>query len=766
MVADLDTLSLSESTQEAKEKYILRNVRAVLDIALPAAPVTPPPTAQHQAAAVDALAARVSAPGDALYEDLQFDKHRCTEQIRLLELLPGGSQEIVQARLFLVESPPNYGYDALSYTWGCQNTRHNITLNGQPYAVGTNLHDALVSLRHLNCPRFLWVDALCINQKDDDKKAAQVAFMGTIYCEAQNVAVFLGMDTAKSYPLFKFLNRDKRIDDVTQESGIEIIKECQMDVTAVIASFVEFCDRDWWTRVWVMQEYYLSACAPVWYIGSQFFQGEKLCRDVRALAMAAIWISLPFNYAEDRWKALGGYTTSSLADRIYRICDGVLLRRQTKPYNTPRLLFAKHGRLATQKADYVYGVRELLEPHFRQVFVPNYGPDSGGLFEKLAAWLLLMDGWGDMLWYYPFRCSPEKPGEPSWAPDFSRRPEHHFNEPEPPKFQSKDLKIVQCAIVNRILYVDGCHLDVVKAVIAMPPARDGCSQVLQKIWRLDRIYCSNQRSSYAVDAERSKRALLSWTCTAQSSILPLIPRWRETGDILTSEFSEFQRKSEAKSKVPLDAFGDGRGRGAANLLGFLCQEMECDFASACVFDFENLDSQLRTVSESPNAQMGLDLILSKFGPNDVVYEDLVRNIQSNSDGDLETFRDLVSVVRSVAEKTYANIVLGAPADDSIQPKMKSSTEMAAMRNIVDLQKARIKELEKIRRTASSSVKTGDQVILLDGLTFPLIVRLCPDSHLAVVGCANVKGVKLGHTVEDAQLMAGISAGPKLTLAFL
>jgi hypothetical protein len=64
------------------------------------------------------------------------------------------------------------------------------------------------------------------------------------------------------------------------------------------------------------------------------------------------------------------------------------------------------------------------------------------------------------------------------------------------------------------------------------------------------------------------------------------------------------------------------------------------------------------------------------------------------------------------------------------------------------------------------VKTGDQVILLDGLTFPLIARPCPDSHLTMVGCANVKDVKPGHTVEDTQLIAGISAEPNRTLAFL
>ncbi|KAK0746217.1 heterokaryon incompatibility protein-domain-containing protein, partial [Schizothecium vesticola] len=126
-------------------------------------------------------------------------------QIRLLELLPGKATDTVQANLFIVESPRHHEYEALSYTWGRQTIQHTITLNGQPYPVGTNLHDALVSLRLPGRVRHLWVDAVCINQKDDDEKTVQIGLMGAIYCEARNVAIFLGMPTAKSEALFEFI---------------------------------------------------------------------------------------------------------------------------------------------------------------------------------------------------------------------------------------------------------------------------------------------------------------------------------------------------------------------------------------------------------------------------------------------------------------------------------------------------------------------------------------------------------------------------------
>jgi hypothetical protein len=44
---------------------------------------------------------------------------------------------------------------------------------------------------------------------------------------------------------------------------------------------------------------------------------------------------------------------------------------------------------------------------------------------------------------------------------------------------------------------------------------------------------------------------------------------------------------------------------------------------------------------------------------------------------------------------------------------------------------------------------GDKVVLLDGLTYPVVARECGNERFLIVGCANVMGVNLGHTVEEA-----------------
>jgi hypothetical protein len=119
---------------------------------------------------------------------------------------------------------------ALSYTWGCPFSNLNYELddaantsvvnsqyvsvrnipircNGASLFVTRNSKDALDHIKSsfdMHGPLFgntthLWVDAICINQKDLDERAAQVKIMGRIYSNSNGVMVWLG----KSLPRTK-----------------------------------------------------------------------------------------------------------------------------------------------------------------------------------------------------------------------------------------------------------------------------------------------------------------------------------------------------------------------------------------------------------------------------------------------------------------------------------------------------------------------------------------------------------------------------------
>lgn len=93
-------------------------------------------------------------------------------------------------------------YVALSYTW-----EKTIQLNGRICSVRENLEMALDHLRKDHSELPLWVDALCINQKDNSEKSWQAQQMNHMYQNAESVTVWLGPSANNSDLLFRTLAR-------------------------------------------------------------------------------------------------------------------------------------------------------------------------------------------------------------------------------------------------------------------------------------------------------------------------------------------------------------------------------------------------------------------------------------------------------------------------------------------------------------------------------------------------------------------------------
>ncbi|KAF2725939.1 HET-domain-containing protein [Polychaeton citri CBS 116435] len=110
-------------------------------------------------------------------------------------------------------------YAAASYTWGASKDTALIRLNGRPFLVGITCYDLLKQAVQHGITGYLWVDAICINQDDDEEKSDQVAMMGDIYRNAENVYVFSGAHADDSPRLFDLASRYARyVDNVLQET--------------------------------------------------------------------------------------------------------------------------------------------------------------------------------------------------------------------------------------------------------------------------------------------------------------------------------------------------------------------------------------------------------------------------------------------------------------------------------------------------------------------------------------------------------------------
>ena len=83
-------------------------------------------------------------------------------------------------------------YRALSYVWGDPNDCLTITVKGVTRPVTRNLHYWLLRIYALGYGSRIWIDALSIDQTNDQEKEQQVALMRSIYEGAKEVLVGIG----------------------------------------------------------------------------------------------------------------------------------------------------------------------------------------------------------------------------------------------------------------------------------------------------------------------------------------------------------------------------------------------------------------------------------------------------------------------------------------------------------------------------------------------------------------------------------------------
>ncbi|KAK5278749.1 hypothetical protein LTR40_008729, partial [Exophiala xenobiotica] len=82
-------------------------------------------------------------------------------------------------------------YVAISYTWGsaAAGDTREIRVNGRAFRVRVNLWNLLFHLRQRGEARFLWIDALCIDQQNLEERNWHVQRMARIYDSAQKTVV-------------------------------------------------------------------------------------------------------------------------------------------------------------------------------------------------------------------------------------------------------------------------------------------------------------------------------------------------------------------------------------------------------------------------------------------------------------------------------------------------------------------------------------------------------------------------------------------------
>ncbi|KAF2430608.1 hypothetical protein EJ08DRAFT_679140 [Tothia fuscella] len=215
---------------------------------------------------------------------------------RILELLTGKPTEPIRCFLHTVHWPNCPKFEAVSYAWGDPNTKTPIHCHGKRLDITTNLHSALLRLRYEYQSRFLWADAICTNQSNNQERGTQVAQMRKIYEAA--VLVWVGSDGEVPQAKVASVAVTKISDAICEKLGIsmsDLSKYSDMyndfvfknrdrlprpeDITlgdeATWESLVWLYSQPYYTRVWVVQEINSNPLRIV-YCGAERMDWDRL----------------------------------------------------------------------------------------------------------------------------------------------------------------------------------------------------------------------------------------------------------------------------------------------------------------------------------------------------------------------------------------------------------------------------------------------------------------------------------------------------------
>ena len=218
--------------------------------------------------------------------------------------------------------------------------------------------------------RYIWIDAICINQADLEERSQQVKLMGVVYRMAKRVLVWLGHEDALTkaaiesiYLLYKQAwEATDGLNDLygmvfgegngwtlTQHSELPLPDNCNW------AALCEFYSARWFERLWIIQEVTL-AHRTICYRGPYIVDGQ-------AMFVAATWMRYR-RYEDERYcgRPIKGIDSAAL------LCDYLEAGEQS----LFSLLDASMRSKSSDPKDKVFGMLGLMSSEVSTSLNPDY----------------------------------------------------------------------------------------------------------------------------------------------------------------------------------------------------------------------------------------------------------------------------------------------------------------------------------------------------------------------------------------------------------
>lgn len=395
------------------------------------------------------------------YEQLDPSKR----EIRLLRIIPDRGDGTVKCEL-LIKAPLDSStktYSALSYCAGDPKRTQCIVVNGRKFRAFANLAHALAEARffwkktHGTRELLLWVDQICIDQRNLLERSQQVGLMREIYSCAEEVLICLSTRKISSRGMHWLhdlcQNVPRREDDLDEQYRGEGSFTLTLTVpferfhwsrltehlleSVANAKFVEdwlavheIFESPWWTRAWVYQEFMSATKARflfskesiAWATASPIL--DTYLSVVRHLLLADdLFSKIQEKFgasSPEHHRMIRTRERSSRAEQAEGLVAWMVesKSRWSGPTDIVRLLsFSRHYG-TTDVRDKIYAMLGLAYPGYR--IVPNYAPDwsLGALLIHTAMRIIEFENSLEVLMHASDRGALTSL-LPSWVPDWT-----------------------------------------------------------------------------------------------------------------------------------------------------------------------------------------------------------------------------------------------------------------------------------------------------------------------------------------------------------
>ena len=412
------------------------------------------------------------------------------------------------------------------FKWGCpfppddplateidwSTAEHVFEINNQPFHVHRNLADLLNELPNLPLDdKWIWVDAICINQTDIEERASQVTQMGQIYTKARSVVTWLGCaDETTEYasnlgtlfmePLCVILDEVRSFRKGF--ASLDLLNPESLKAFGIPnpplswwEAWEKYHERSWFYRRWVLQECVLNFNNAKMFCGKWPLDPMRHDWPMIRILKPKSWeyrlilppglmsiediISPFFNIPppDDKQGMNVGIAHDEFLERLEFI-DKI----PTFPAILKILLEQARGHTVTNPLDAVYGLFGLAD-HLLELYnvkrtrklQVDYRRPTWVLYQIVAVILLEGTPSLSLLSFWPNLTIHNIDRLPSWVPDFSRhftdedRYTQIFAHEKGIAFNAADIQhkfpAVRKAKGNR-LTIRGCRIDTIQACAA------------------------------------------------------------------------------------------------------------------------------------------------------------------------------------------------------------------------------------------------------------------------------------------------------------